>query len=176
MYHFLDGVSFLNPFGRCCFLFWCYPCFPSKALPVLAIGIGGLVPWSGVFRVYNAQIEPSAEISLAASVKSAVFGGGIMLLIDLFLYSSARGGIRKWWDSQTNFSRKWGYIWLTTILYTPYLQMFDFWENFPRKKNCHKILGRWSEGPIGFQIDLLISRSLLLTCSREKGISNMFLF
>lgn len=81
---------------------WCYSVFlifqilhspdhASTALPVLAIGIGGLVPWSGVFRVYNAQIEPSAEISLAASVKSAVFGGGIMLVIDLFLYSSARG-------------------------------------------------------------------------------------
>ena len=63
----------------------------STALPVLAIGIGGLVPGNGVFRVYNAQIEPSAEIALAASVKNAVFGGGIMLLIDLFLYSSARG-------------------------------------------------------------------------------------
>lgn len=81
---------------------WCYSVFlifqilhspdhASTALPVLAIGIGGLVPGNGVFRVYNAQIEPSAEIALAASVKSAVFGGGIMLLIDLFLYSSARG-------------------------------------------------------------------------------------
>lgn len=85
---------------------WCYSVFlifqilhspdhASTALPVLAIGIGGLVPGNGVFRVYNAQIEPSAEIALAASVKSAVFGGGIMLLIDLFLYSSARGAWRK---------------------------------------------------------------------------------
>ena len=87
-------------------------------MPVLAIGIGGLVPWTGVFRVYNAQIEPSAEISLAASVKSAVFGGGIMLVIDLFLYSSARGGIRKSWDSQTSPENGVIYIigYITTIL------------------------------------------------------------
>ena len=47
----------------------------STALPILAIGIGGLVPATGVFGVYNSQIEPEAEISLATNVKSTVFGG-----------------------------------------------------------------------------------------------------
>ena len=67
------------------------PDHAPTAIPVLAIGMGGLVPANGVFRVYNAQIEPEAEISLASNVKATVFGGAIMLFIDLLLYSSARG-------------------------------------------------------------------------------------
>ena len=57
----------------------------ATALPILAIGIGSLVPQSGVFRVYNAQIEPEAEISLATSVKSTVFGGRSALPAAFFM-------------------------------------------------------------------------------------------
>ena len=60
------------------------------ALPTLAIGVYSLVPPSGVFRLYNASIDVDAEISLASSVKAAVLGGAIMLIVDMFLFSSAR--------------------------------------------------------------------------------------
>lgn len=60
------------------------------ALPVLAIGVYALVPPSGVFREYNSSIDVGAELSLATSVKAAVLGGAIMLLLDLVLFSSAR--------------------------------------------------------------------------------------
>ncbi|CAJ1360842.1 unnamed protein product [Effrenium voratum] len=67
----------------------------STAMPVLGIGALALVPATGVFRVYNSQIEVEAEISLASSVKATVFGGTIMLIIDLLLYSSARSSAQK---------------------------------------------------------------------------------
>ncbi|CAE7749885.1 pol, partial [Symbiodinium sp. CCMP2456] len=60
------------------------------ALPVLAIGVYALVPPSGVFREYNSSIDVGAELSLATSVKAAVLGGAIMLVLHLVLFSSAR--------------------------------------------------------------------------------------
>ena len=82
------------------------------ALPTLAIGVYSVVPSSGVFRYYNTSVNVQAELSLGSSVKAAVLGGlaagkadakflyppqnscripgAIMLLIDLFLFSSAR--------------------------------------------------------------------------------------
>ena len=60
------------------------------ALPTLAIGVSALVPQDGVFRTYNAEIEDSSQIYLASSVKAAVLGGTIMLVIDVVSFSSAR--------------------------------------------------------------------------------------
>jgi len=67
------------------------PAHAGVALPTLAIGVGLLVPPTGVFREYNSSIDISAEVTLAASVKETVLGGTIMLFIDLCLFSSARG-------------------------------------------------------------------------------------
>eukprot|EP00930_Biecheleria_cincta_P084583 TRINITY_DN74030_c0_g1_i1.p1 TRINITY_DN74030_c0_g1~~TRINITY_DN74030_c0_g1_i1.p1 ORF type:complete len:1108 (-),score=189.22 TRINITY_DN74030_c0_g1_i1:99-3422(-) len=82
---------FLWLFSACCiFLIVHTKGYAGMVLPVYAIGVAGLVPAGGIFREYNATITMAENEKLASTVKAAVFGGSMMLLIDSLFYSSAR--------------------------------------------------------------------------------------
>eukprot|EP00931_Biecheleriopsis_adriatica_P057360 TRINITY_DN3401_c0_g2_i2.p1 TRINITY_DN3401_c0_g2~~TRINITY_DN3401_c0_g2_i2.p1 ORF type:complete len:1020 (+),score=154.47 TRINITY_DN3401_c0_g2_i2:101-3160(+) len=57
---------------------------------VLAIASAGLLPLDGIFREYGIALTSAANEHLAGTVKAAVFGGALMLMVDIMFYTSAR--------------------------------------------------------------------------------------